>query len=288
MTYGFEIEGNFQKDLSLVLGNKWKYKTDGSVSIPSIYRSKVFKDPYNNVLIKNNYTISELNSPVFKNFKKMAKALAIFKKDKNWIANSSCGIHIHIGFKNDKNKKQDLADFNVIKDLQDYAVKELCDCVQDRIKNNHFCQPYNIKNFNYDYSDFKSNKKYSFMGNHSLGTFEFRFFSACDHKDDNAKKFFRFLDKRLKDYKFKTEQKYVIGRKKTMKINDEIKNNDGFFEIKDKIESNNKELRLNYNLESKTEPDIQGQNAESPFVFSMPYNIPAMFIDHSGNLTGNT
>ena len=107
------------------------------------------------------------------------------------------------------------------------------------------------------------------MGNHPSGTFEFRFFSACDHKDKNALMFFSYLNKRLKNYNFKTRQNYIIIKRRPLKINESIKQSNGFFTINDKIESDNKELKLTYNINSKTEADTREGGEE--FTGIMPF-----------------
>ena len=271
MTFGFEIEGIFIKELKNTLGSGWVYKTDGSVNIKSSEPIKLFEfnkispinvfmsyNAVNNFITDSSGDLkTEINSPVFKNLKVLLKNLAVFKFNKNYFSNKSCGIHIHIGFNDDKLKKLDLSDFAVIKDLQDYAVNNLCPHIKDRIVSNHFCKPYNTDKFNYSYNDFKNREKYSFMGNHSSGTFEFRFFSACEHKDENAELFFNYLNKRLKNYVFKAKVKNILQNKnKSLVIKDIIDGNDKNLTFKEAISSINKELKLAYNINSKIELPI--------------------------------
>ena len=272
MTYGFEIEGLFLADLKDKLSNKWAYKLDGSVSIGTNERIKFaeknnihcnpssdnFIRELNENFLRNNnlsnfYNYTELNSPVYNNLPKLLKALSSFEFDKNWLANNSCGIHIHIGFKNDNLKKLDISDFGIISSLQDYASENLCACVKERIKNNRFCMPYQ-KNFKDAYLSFKQGEKYSFMGNHSSGTFEFRFFSACKHKDENAKLFFNYLNRILKDYRFNKRQRNLLkDYNEILDIKNNIESYDRELKLNETIKSNNNVLTLNFNIKSNTE-----------------------------------
>ena len=257
MTYGFEIEGNFLAELKQKLGDKYCYKTDGSVSVSDNER-KILKRNYvfaDFIVDSNSNYKSEITSPVFKNKTQLLKALKRFEYMKNWIANTTCGIHIHIGFKNDELKKLDIADTMTINRLQQYAKNNLCEHIKTRLNCNTFCRPYDTSNFNNVFYDYKNKTKYKFMKNHESGTYEFRFFSACEHKDKNTKDFFNYLNNLLKDYRFHRHTKGIIRNDKILKIelNENIKQKQKeFIKINDKLDLPIRELKLNYNMASDT------------------------------------
>jgi len=195
-TYGFEMEGAFlttfldelyQSKRKLRI-SKFETKTDGSVDVerlPSGIKSSAIDDRY-----------QELAIGIFNDFNRMLKVIKLFKNDKNFFQNSSCGLHIHIAPKSTEYRDK-ICDLDFIRKLQEWSAENLCSHVRSRLRDNHYCEPYSLKDkwgFNESYSSFKSGNKYKFIHNHhTYKTFEFRFFSTCKHKEENVEKFFKFF-----------------------------------------------------------------------------------------------
>jgi len=189
-TWGFEIEGLFHNDLVSKLRKledkksyiKLEIKDDGSVDID-----------LPDSLDKTEWGIEENDKEVaigiFKDFKEMLKVLKMFKNEDNYLENSSCGLHIHLGVK-DELLRAKIGDYSFIKKLEKWVKENLCGRTQKRL-NNTYCQHYG--NFVNTYREWRKESKYRFLSNHPQGTFEFRFFAPCKHKIKNVKKFFEFF-----------------------------------------------------------------------------------------------
>ena len=203
-TYGFELEGNFTYHLLKKIDreaalmrkkenrlNFVERKFDGSVRdlCPSIPHYEIVAE-------------EEVNVGIFKDFDNMLKILGMFRNEKDYFSNYSCGLHVHI-----KPKKRELrrlfADYDYIRNLQNFARLNLCPEVRARIEGmantTNYCKTYG--NFISTLYSWKGSQKYLFVRNHPLGTLEFRFLSACEHKVENAKRFFGYLFRTLSKVK---------------------------------------------------------------------------------------
>ena len=197
LTYGFEIEGVFGETLPRLLKKKkvtYTESGDGSVRQNNIVKKYGLKTK--NILADGE---AEIKAGVFDNLKQMETALALFENGKNYWADTSCGLHIHIKGKEGTDQFGALFwDLVFIRKLENFAYANLCQCVKDR-KNNQYCQPY--KTFEKFYQDYCDHEKYRFVRKHPQGTMEFRFFSPCEHKEENVKKFFAYMFAELENQK---------------------------------------------------------------------------------------
>lgn len=177
----------------------------------------------------------EYASPIYKDFQEMLVALSAFKSGKNHIHNQSCGLHLHIGLKNNHwrmlyNAMGNLAFLNKIKT----EAAEWCNCQDTRLnyqkdmyyqfwKNpfdfiNCFQGKQSVRNF-----EGGDSLKFRFMRFHKdYKTVEFRFLEPCKHKCANVKK----LVSLLTDYLAEESHYYVEGKsaintpeKETVEIN---------------------------------------------------------------------
>jgi len=232
-TFGFELEGAFKQDLINSLwgsGLDVECKDDCSVNAQTNLFEPATQTREDDNGSEYEEEISEVNLGIFDNFSELVKWLKKFKNGTNYVSNSSCGLHIHIKPRENDVKMQ-MFDENFIDKLQKYAMT-LCNCVQDRVKNNHFCMP--AESLRQKMQFYRLKTKYAFMGNHPQGTIEFRFFSACEHKTENVKRFFEYFFEEInkvktifsKDFKYKPviELEYNnMGNTYTIMARDNIK-----------------------------------------------------------------
>jgi len=194
-TWGFELEGVFARSivekvyrLGLKKGFRIEGKYDGSVN-DALISAADFETERD-----NEGAITEINVGVFKRFDEMVKVLEAFNR-KNYISDDSCGLHIHIKPKAGKEfLNGQIFDSDFIENIQHFAWL-LCDHIRGERMENRYCLP--AKTFSRKLRNYKYKTKYTFMGNHPQGTTEFRFFSACNHKADNVKKFFKYFGEKL-------------------------------------------------------------------------------------------
>lgn len=137
LTFGFELEGGFEKGLDSILGETGRFKEDGSIhnlntdilnglqsqtinlrnpflscskcklkTEPGSGRLKMVKvcanhkSEYKNQLAyTGNNMASEYASPIFDDFSEMVKMLKLFKNNDNYVSNQTCGLHLHVGVK---------------------------------------------------------------------------------------------------------------------------------------------------------------------------------------------
>ena len=228
-TWGFELEGLFSRRLVDFLGDSGynlELKDDGSVNIDNTGLFEVAE--YENS--EDDYcTVHEVALGVFDKFETMQEVLAKFRNGKNYLSNSSCGLHIHIKPKDSRAELKGICfDKELINNLEKYASSLLCEHIADRVKNNHYCAPeYTFRRLLRRYT---SREKYAFMGNHPQGTIEFRFLSACNHKSQNVEKFFQYFVEQLN-----ITQAKVFGKRTGLKTDLEILYNPLSFRI-DKAE----------------------------------------------------
>lgn len=212
--FGFEIEGLFYCSLVNELqriadkkGYDLECKNDSSVDVYPDGR----KDEAEKWGIYKDERRDEIAIGIFRNFNEMIKALKLFENGKNYLENKSCGLHIHLSTKNNELKNR-VADYQFIKKLQKWAEENLCERVKERLVGDYttYCKCYT--SFKETYRRWKYQEKYRFLCNHSQGTFEFRFFSPCEHKVVNVKKFFTYFFDELK--------KMGNGKGKIIKLED--------------------------------------------------------------------
>lgn len=211
-TYGFEIEGRFNKTLCRKVRNNYRArcKSDGSVDVDV----EDFGD-YESCL----WDGEELAIGIFDKFDEMIEVLKWFKNDKNYLQNDTCGIHVHIKPKERKINnlmRCVIGDYDFIQDSQRFAENHLCDEVKHRLSTSSFCRPY--KTFSTALHDWRRKKKYAFIGNHPSNTFEFRFFSTCRHKASNIELFFDYFFRELAKIEPKKSEELTVKALKTTKI----------------------------------------------------------------------
>lgn len=237
---GFEIEGIFS-DIYTNLkksGYNVSRKEDGSVHDLDIMR----KYGIGSTSI-DGYT--EYNVGVFKDIDEMIKTLKEFKNGKNYFMDESCGLHLHIKPSNEKIKEL-FWDLDFVEKLERYAFTSLCKC-QAKRKENRFCMTY--RDLDHFIEEVKYQEKYRFVRNHPSGTLEFRFFSPCEHKSENMKKFLNYM--------FKLLDKQEPKKSNTIELYDfmhEQKKNFSFPIVKNV--SNNYDYKLEENINVDT--DVAG------------------------------
>lgn len=210
LTFGFELEGLFYSD---VIGELERciddvvVKTDGSVRYQSIVSRYADSIKVNKVCWEDeDYPNTEIAVGVFNSADNLLNALSKLKNGENYFSDSSCGLHLHVGVVRNTELRARMKSYGFIKKLQEFAGKNLCTHVKnERLKGNTFCRTYDkIEGMA---SDFRCAEKYRFVRNHPQGTLEFRFLSACEHKQENVKKFIdefmRLLAKRKTEVKTK-------------------------------------------------------------------------------------
>jgi hypothetical protein len=197
-TFGFEIEGFFERDfLENLVENEAKknrvkvnYKKDYSVH---------WEDEEE---LEENYSdYTELAIGIFMSFQSMIDFLSLFNRENGYIYNRTCGLHIHLKPKRDTDLRRRIGDWQLIRDLQEFAKDNLCEHIYPRVIDGggRWCRTYG--GIETAWRRWRQQEKYSFLRNHPIGTVEFRFFSPCEHKIENAINFFDFLENKLKETK---------------------------------------------------------------------------------------
>lgn len=216
--YGFEIEGVFSRNLWDTLCNLVRKErrlrqtkalltritlpinvdlgSDGSIRIDRTAITHIRKspdDPADWIFSPGgNGQEKEMRLGIFKSYKQTMNYLSLFKNKKNYLENKSCGLHLHIRpTEKDWFFKQKIWDYDFIKKLEGWAVRNLCEKVKTRIKSNKYCSKY--KGLNSTFRDYIRGEKWKFMRNHPKKTIEFRFFSTCEHKEKNISKFLDYF-----------------------------------------------------------------------------------------------
>lgn len=192
LTYGFELEGIYRKTLIRDLENNslGSFGSDGSIS-----RFKLNSDLPESV--REFYSVDdmevEFRSKVFRNHKAVIETLEMFT-DANYHWDSDCGLHLHLCGVNSYIKQQlynVMCNWDMVKKIQKFAQEKMCQCQKSRINKSRYCKPYVTKKQLLDNFQ-RSNDKYRFMY-YRRETLEFRFFSTCEHKVENVKKFLEFV-----------------------------------------------------------------------------------------------
>ena len=200
-TYGFEVEGFFADSLIQALkGLRLDFKggADGSVNDRIMDKVKPLQDDF----IDDG--IEEIKIGIFKRRRDMLKVLSMIQPKKNHFFDRTCGLHLHIKPKKDNGSVGKLIeDMDFLKKIQQFAYENLCSHIKSR-KSNTFCLTY--RNFNHTLRDLRQQQKYRFIRHHSnYGTYEMRFFSPCEHKVENVKKFLAYFMRELNKVQPKKE-----------------------------------------------------------------------------------
>lgn len=234
-TYGFEIEGVFERNLLDSLPSDTEIKEDGSIDWARIMIYN--KIPEHKVSCSDE---TEVNLGVFNDLDELSEKLSLFKNGKTYWQDDRCGLHLHIKPKKDiKITKGLFWDIELIKKLEEFAFNKLCSCIKLR-ENNRFCESYD--SFGSFYRDFKRNEKYRFVRNHPSGTMEFRFFCPCQHKVKNVEKFIEYMIELLNKQEAKKsisvtlQDNFVeLATNFRNKISTEIKDNNYSYKLGSKI-----------------------------------------------------
>ena len=183
-TFGFEVEGAFNRNLFDSLASGGTFKQDGSVSIND---GENFIDDDDRIVCENSggSFSTEYASPIFRNLDSAIAQLALFTKP-NYYSNKSCGIHFHIGYGKNKNALfNKFMDEPILLQLQKQFLPLMCKCVTERISggNAHWCNLHD--NF---YKGFASFDKYKAVHFHTgYNTIELRLFAPCKHLLNNLR-----------------------------------------------------------------------------------------------------
>jgi hypothetical protein len=226
-TYGFEIEGAFSDSLPdklrAIADIEVEEHEDGSVQIRdreipdtmSCLESQgdSYEDDNGDWIDGDYKRIDELCVGVFHDYKDMVRALRVFKHNENYVQNTTCGLHVHIGaLEGHKHIQSLIFGYKFIASMQKWTAQNLCSCVQDRLSGNTYIRPYT--SLDSAFYEIGRHEKYRFVGNHHQGTAEFRFFSPCRHMVDNVEKFFEEFFARLAEEKLKIKRKITIHKPK--------------------------------------------------------------------------
>ena len=148
-TYGFELEGVFDRDFILSVEKQMlkkklylDLKDDSSVNVGNIIDDNGDGNGIdNNLMFDNNDNyVSEVNIGVFDKFKDMLALLKMFENGKNYFSDESCGLHIHIKPKEKKKfLRGQIFDSEFIDNLQEYA-SLLCYDIKENRLNNSYCR----------------------------------------------------------------------------------------------------------------------------------------------------
>lgn len=162
---------------------------------------------------------SEFASPVYEDLNTALEQLSLFNSN-TYAFNETCGLHFHIGAKNEKWQKQLwqlVGNYDLLERLHTEALT-YCRCQKKRtlsqldpnLGRSRFCEktksPLSL------IFDFKGSTKYRFVRFHKeYKTLEFRFLSPCQHKIENVKK----LIDTLLDFATSSEAIKEIGQAET-------------------------------------------------------------------------
>jgi hypothetical protein len=180
-TFGFEVEGVFNKDLRDLLTAGGTFKGDGSVHIdacPIAEDKRILCDT------SDSETAREYASPIFKSLDRAVEQLKLFTAP-NYHSNKTCGVHFHIGYKVKNALFNKFQDEPICQQLQRQFMPLMCKCVKERVSGEqaHWCMLHD----NY-YRGFATTDKYRAVHFHtSYNTIELRLFAPCRHLMNNLR-----------------------------------------------------------------------------------------------------
>ncbi len=211
-TFGFEIEGYFHNNLKTdlpensFLNGSWH--EDGSVHISDIrWRANELLRTRANSLdtteeeLRGRNCSTEYSSPVFEDFETFHQTLQAFKFNENYIANDSCGLHVHVKQKPDALFERSLLTSRHGQKFMYTAALTLAKKMKLQTQiarltgKAKYCMPYKYEDTRLLNAEWKNHEKYRFVRNHPQGTMEFRFFSPLGKKDEYVHAFFDKLEK---------------------------------------------------------------------------------------------
>jgi hypothetical protein len=175
VTYGFEIEGVFTKELIdelLIYSSQENInvntKGDGSVNWSGLSRQCI------EITANAPHNSTELNIGIFNSRKKMLDCLDMFRNGKNYFCDNSCGLHIHLGLKNSVSgdKLANYTSYKAVHELQKACSEN--EILKARLSN-HFCKQFG--RFDAFQKEWVCSSKYRIINNHYQGTIEMRVFS---------------------------------------------------------------------------------------------------------------
>ncbi len=186
-TFGFEIEGFFHKRIVKQLAKGGLFKQDGSVRSDGLTIDREDLAECTEGREGRADYATEYNSPVFKSIDELVEQLKLFSpklNPGNYQSNNSCGVHLHIGYKQKNVLANKFRTKEMIEQLQKQFLPLVCDCVKKRIEARQWC---NLHDF------FRNNRvdgyaKYHAVNFHSSGTIELRLFGPCNHLIGNIQK----------------------------------------------------------------------------------------------------
>ena len=184
LTFGFEIEGAFHYNLiNRIRKRGADFTTDGSV------------DNVEDLIGRNEEgefceDYQEARCGVYRSLAKCLEDLRLFNQQYyRW--NKTCGLHLHIGFKQ-KMLRLLLTDYHFLRKLLIFLKNDTCFCVAERINNGEYCYDYPrnmLKFFEHWRRGFEGGEyKYRAIRNHPFRTFEIRAFAPCHHREANIQK----------------------------------------------------------------------------------------------------
>ena len=182
-TFGFEVEGAFNKTLGDMIVSGGHFKQDGSVAINDS-NNPIDDDDRQLCDNSEDYLASEYASPIFKNLDKAVEQLSLFTAP-NYYSNKTCGVHFHIGYKTKNALFNKFMDEPILNQLQKQFLPLMCNCVKERIsgEGHHWC------NLHEDfYKGFATMDKYKAVHFHTgYNTIELRLFAPCKHLMNNLR-----------------------------------------------------------------------------------------------------
>lgn len=214
-TFGFEIEGAFESSSMEKIKKKattdfydFEEQSDGSVNV------EIQNSPLEGKQIS---TYDEISLGIFHTYSSLLKYIKKFNEN-NYIANDTCGFHIHIATQN-KELNNRIQDDKFIFLLQKFIKNHFfCECLSHRLGGDDtYFKSYRNGFFNL-YEEWKQNKKYALIRNHPQKTYEFRFFAPCKHKAANMTTFFNYFFKELKNVKGLNKKTFILPEIKEREI----------------------------------------------------------------------
>lgn len=198
---GFELEGKFRTTITPTAATIGSFGYDSSV-----HETKIKKQH----LLWQYTRYSEFRSKPM-TIDDAKNALAVFTP-KNYVSDSSCGLHVHVSAGTEKSEYREdlwkyrfrlhrlLTDWEFINRVQ--TLSQWCTCVRERLTSCQYCKPYaNEQELKKLYI---RKEKYRVMNFHEQGTIEFRFLAACKHRNKN---FARLLNMVLQHF---TRTEYIV------------------------------------------------------------------------------